>query len=104
MRKDWLKTFEYKGSLTKDDQTVSCYEKVTDEYRILYDIHSNKYGGKSIITVEILPELGEKDGIYHLRSPVLSFFATGFEDFAMLEKRIKEEIVPALKKWAIKVL
>lgn len=41
---------------------------------------------------------------HHSRNTTISFFATAFEEFEELEKKIREEIVPTLKKWAIKVL
>jgi hypothetical protein len=103
--KDWLNTFEYLGSHSANGQIISSWQKVfPNEYRICYHTYENEYGGKSIIAVDVLPEIGESEGIYHKRSPSLSFFATGFEEFEELENKIKREIVPTLKKWAIKTL
>lgn len=105
-RKTWLDTFTYKGTKSlSNDEWIETYELREQDYRVIFESHGNEWGGKSIITVEVLPVYGEKvDYAYHMRAPVISFFATGFEDFNELQKKIVEEIVPSLKKWAIKVL
>lgn len=103
--KDWLNKFQYIGSVSRDGETVSSYQKTfPNECRILYETYENPYGGKSIISVDPLPLFEAKEGIYHLRPPTISFFATGFEDYTFLEKKIREEIIPTLKNWAIKTL
>lgn len=105
--KDWLKEFKHLGDFTDGGETISSYEKVfPNECRIVYRTHENEWGGKSIIDVEVLPVFESiPDTIFrHLRAPSISFFATGFEDFETLEKLVREEIVPMLQKWSIKVI
>ena len=104
---DWLnKGFKVIQNTTRNDENIASYEKVIDnEYRIIFTESFNKWGGKSLIAVEPLPVLMDSDDrVFHLRAPVIEFFATGFHDYDALEKKIKEEIVPTLKKWALKVI
>lgn len=98
--------FEYMGAKFIDGETVTSYQKtVENEYTIRYDTYENEWGGKSLITVVPLPIWGETvDVVYHMRPPVLEFFATGLQEFKELHNKIVEEIVPTLKKWAIKVI
>lgn len=90
------------------NETVVEYTKTfDDEYTIIVRHHTNFYGGKTVIDVRLHcpKDLAKpKVSYHHMAAPSISFFATGYQDYPALEKKVKEEIVPSLKRWAIEVI
>lgn len=123
MKDDYFQSNGYKKDLytrpTTSDDEEDCTETILTwskmfpgGYSIEVKSYSNFYGGKTVINVGL--HLARKEDLpslpmnvpKHRRmcAPSLSFFATCFDDFTALEKKIAEEIVPKLKSWAIPVI
>jgi hypothetical protein len=94
------------GRLTPGNSTTEVFEKKFDGYEIVVESVENEYGGRQMIYIHISPPATPKDvdARYHrLSVPKLSFFATGYHDYAAFEKKAKE-MVAKLKDWTIEVL
>jgi hypothetical protein len=89
------------------NENVTEYRKDFGEYMIVVRSCENDYGGRGEIEVHMTNPKGlpkPNHSFHHMACPGVRFFATGFHDYESFEKRVKEEIVPKLKSWAIEVL
>lgn len=98
---------EYPFGEDKQGEEVEEWRKDFGEYIIAIRSHTNYWGGKKVIDIYTikasdLPE--PKVSYYVMRVPSLSFFATGYCDYRALEEKVRTEIFPTLKSWAIETL
>jgi hypothetical protein len=87
-------------------ERVEIFTKHFDGYTIVVSSHENEWGGKEIIELFVDPPSTSKGASKPWRrmaAPSISFFATGYHDYATFEKKAKQ-MVKQLKRWAIEVI
>lgn len=114
---EYLKKNGY-NKTTEEDRTEfyiitnEYWHKQFEDYSIRITFSTTEaslyYGGKDTIEIFInykATGLAKcKKDYHHMTSPYICFHATGFDDYAGMEQKIKEEIVPSLKRWAIETI
>ena len=87
-------------------ESVETFIKHFDGYTIQVISRENECGGREDIHIYLDPPStseGASKPYRRMAAPSISFFATGYHDYAAMEKKAKK-MVKVLRSWAIEVI